>query len=235
VLRGVDCFTHQIFTLWETGKKLDNISVFKANEGDSLSNTLERCFRVDGDIILVPDFKSPDVVKEVFAYHDRAALISELVTKDCSTALLQLIKWLENPNLVAEGVTGVLQQRLIRTLCPDCKQAFRPNPAFLKKVGLPETVKTLYRKPKYEEDEPEPDPCDKCEDIGYYGQVAMFELIEMTPEMKELIKTSPDAGTIKAKARELGMKNFQGDGLRLVAEGKTSLEELQRFFKAAAT
>ena len=234
ILRGVDSFTHQIFTLWDTGKKLDNISLFKANEGDTLTNTLERCFRVDGDIILVPDFKGPDVVKEVMAFHERASMISELVTKDGSTAITQLIKWLGDPAVVATGLNGVLQQRLIRTLCPDCKQAYRPNPAFLKKVGLPETVKTLYRKPKQEEDEPELDSCDKCGDIGYYGQVAMFELIEMNEEMRELVKSNPDAATIKAKARELKMKNFQADGLRLVAEGKTSLEELQRFFKSTA-
>lgn len=232
ILRNVDCFTHQIFTVGETGKKLDNVSAFKPNEGDSLGATLLRIFRVDGDIILTPDVRDAETAKTLFEELEHAALISEMTAKDVFSALEQLLEWVGDPALVAKGLNGMVSQKLIRTLCPDCRQAYRPNPQFLKKVGLPADLKVLYRKPKAEEDEPEPEPCDKCGDLGYFGQAPMFEVLEMTEEMKALVATGPDVQGIKAQARKEKMLTFQQDALRLVAEGKTSLEEVQRVFKA---
>lgn len=232
IIRGVDCFTHQIFTIGESGKKLENVTAFKANEGDDLATTLMRIFRVDGDIIMTPDVKNAETAKVLFEDLEHAALISEMTAKDPPSAVVQLLEWVGDPALVAKGLNGMIMQKLIRTLCPDCRQAYRPNPQFLKKVGLPEGLKVLYRKPKFEEDEPEPDPCDKCGDIGYYGQVGMFEVLEMTEEMRALVATNPDASAIKAQARKEKMLTVQQDALRLVAEGKTSLEEVQRVFKA---
>lgn len=235
IVRGVDCFTHQIFTIGETGKKLDNVSVFKANEGDSLGATLERIYRVDGDIIVTEDVRNAEVAKTLFSPEDdeyRAALIAEMPGKDPPAAVVQLIEWVGNPEAVAKGLNGLIMQKLIRTLCSKCKQAYRPNPQFLKKVGLPEDLKVMYRKPKVEEDEPEPDSCNKCGDLGYYGQVPMFEVLEMTDEMRKLIATKPDASAIRALAKKEKMLTVQQDALRLVAEGKTSLEEVQRVFKA---
>lgn len=231
VMRGVDCFTHQIFTIGETGKKLDNITPFKPNEGDSLSFTLGRIFRVDGDIVMTPDLRDAETAKELWTDLEHAALISEMPAKDPPSAVVQLIEWL-GAEEVAKGLNGMIMQKLIRTLCSKCRQAYRPNPQFLKKVGLPEDLKVLYRKPKVEEDEPEPDSCDKCGDVGYYGQVPMFEVLEVTDEMRALIATKPDAAAIRAQARKEKMLTVQQDALRLVAEGKTSLEEVQRVFKA---
>ena len=231
VMRGVDCFTHQIFTIGETGKKLDNITPFKANEGDSLSFTLGRIFRVDGDIVMTPDLRDAETAKELWQDLEHAALISEMPAKDPPSAVVQLIEWL-GAEEVAKGLNGMIMQKLIRTLCSKCRQAYRPNPQFLKKVGLPEDLKVLYRKPKIEEDEPEPDSCEKCGDVGYYGQVPMFEVLEVTDEMRALIATKPDASAIRAQARKEKMLTVQQDALRLVAEGKTSLEEVQRVFKA---
>lgn len=232
IVRGVDCFTHQIFTVGETGKKLENVTPFKPNEGDSLAFTLGRIFRVDGDIVLTPDLRDAETAKALFADLEHAALITEMPAKDPPSAIVQLIEWLGDAELVSKGLNGLMMQKLIRTLCSDCKQAYRPNPQFLKKVGLPEGLKVLYRKPKFEEDEPEPEPCEKCGDLGYYGQAPMFEVLEMTPDMRALVATSPDASAIKAQARKEKMLTVQQDALRLVAEGKTSLEEVQRVFKA---
>ncbi len=232
IVRGVDCFTHQIFTVGDTGKKLDNVTVFKPNAGDSLSATLMRIFRVDGDIIAIPDMKDATVAKSAFEELEYASLISEINAKDPPAAIVQVLEWVGDPALVARGLNGLIMQKLIRALCPDCRQAYRPNKAFLKKVGLPEDLKVLYRKPKFEEDEPEPDPCDKCGDLGYFGQIPMFEVLEMTDEMRALVATNPDASAIKSQARKEKMLTVQQDALRLVAEGKTSLEEVQRVFKA---
>lgn len=234
VMRGVDCFTHQIFTVGETGKKLDNITPFKPNEGDGLDLTLARIIRVDGDIIMTPDLKDAATAKILFEECEKAALITEMTAKDPPSAVVQLLEWIGDPAIVSQRLNGIITQKLIRTLCGDCREAYRPNPQFLKKVGLPEGLKVLYRKPKLDEDEDEEEhePCEKCNDLGYYGQVAMFEFLEMTPEMRALVATNPDAASIRVQVRKEKMVTLQSDALRLVAEGKTSLEEVQRVFKA---
>jgi type II secretory ATPase GspE/PulE/Tfp pilus assembly ATPase PilB-like protein len=235
VMRGVDCFTHQIFTVGETGKKLDNITPFKGNPDDSLAMTLGRIVRVDGDMIMTPDVKDAEIAKVLFAECEKAALISEMAAKDPPSAVVQLLEWVGDPAIVAQRLNGIITQKLIRTLCSECRQAYRPNPQFLKKVGLPDNLKVLYRKPKLDEEdeeEEEHEPCEKCNDLGYFGQVAMLELLEMTPEMRALIATKPDAPAIRAQVKKEKMVTLQQDALRLVAEGKTSLEEVQRVFKA---
>jgi len=235
VMRGVDCFTHQIFTVGDTGKKLDNIAPFKPNEGDSLATTLGRIVRIDGDIIMTPDLKDAELAKTLFLGEEveKASLITEMAAKDPPSAVVQLLEWVGDPAIVSQRLNGIITQKLIRMLCSECREAYRPNPLFLKKVGLPEGLKVLYRKPKPdEEEEEEHEPCEKCNDLGYYGQVAMLEMLEMTPDMRALIATNPDASSIRLQSRKEKMITLQADALRLVAEGKTSLEEVQRVFKA---
>ena len=75
-------------------------------------------------------------------------------------------------------------------------------------------------------------PCEKCDGLGYFGRVAMLETIVVSDHIRKLIASGAPADQIKAAARSEGCLTFHKDGLRLVAEGKTSLEELQRVFKA---
>jgi type IV pilus assembly protein PilB len=127
----------------------------------------------------------------------------------------------------------MLSQRLIRVLCKDCKQAYKPNPDFLKKAGLPSTITNLYRKPAGGDDNPNVDVCDNCGGVGFKGRTGMFEFLEMSEAMKETIKGGGDVNAIRATMRAEKMLTLQQDALRLVAEGKTSLDEVQRIFKSA--
>lgn len=107
-----------------------------------------------------------------------------------------------------------------------------------RKVGLPSDTKTLYRKPVATENEQgeveEPDPCEKCNDTGYFGRIGIFEYIEMSDGVKECIIGGGDANAIRTVARKEGMTTFSKDALRHVAKGITALEELQRVFKPVA-
>jgi len=138
--------------------------------------------------------------------------------------------------LVAEGLQGIISQKLIRLLCTDCKQAFRPNPKLLVKVGLPPETKILYRDkkaPKAAQQEAlDLEPCGTCGGIGYFGRAGMFEFIEMTESMRKLVATGPSAKELRDQIRAEKMLTLQKEGLKLVAEGRTSLEELQRAFRS---
>ena len=233
VLRGVDTYMLSVFTLGDTGgRKLHNITPFDAIMGDNLATTLQRIARVEGHLVLTEPVKGPDQIKQLWEKQDQIGLITEFAAKDAVHGVVQIMDWLGDPNAAAEGLTGVLSQKLIRMLCADCKQAYRPNPEFLKKAGLPAGITNLYRKPATDELPDDAPVCEKCGGVGFYGRTAMFEFIEMTDGMKQVIKEKGDANLIRTQMKRDKMLTLQQDALRLVAEGKTSLDEVQRVFRA---
>ncbi len=232
VLRGTDAYLSSIFTIGDTGgRNLFNITPFETNPGDSLSTTLDRVVRVEANVILIDPIKDAETAKVAISKHEDVMILSEFPAKDAAAGLVQLIEWTGDPKTVAAAFKGIISQKLLRLLCADCKQAYRPNKEFLKKAGLPAEATTLYRKPQATQD-PNYEPCRTCGDVGYLGRVAMFELLEPSEEMQQLILKKPDAAAIRAQMKKEKMLTLLQDGLRLVAEGKTALEELQRVFKA---
>jgi type IV pilus assembly protein PilB len=112
----------------------------------------------------------------------------------------------------------------------------------LAKIGLPPETKTLYRAPVTAQPNPEKpkEPvesadCDTCGGTGYLGRTAMFELVEMTEGMRQLVAAGKGPADLKALARKENKFGLQQEGLKLVVEGKTSLEELQRVFQPKKT
>lgn len=239
MLKGVDCYMFQIHTLRDFGtREVNNVTPYKANAEDNLEQTLMRVVRVESDCVFLDPVLDAETAKTVFSIQDKIALLSEMPAKDCASAIVQLVQWVGDPSVVANGLMGIINTKLIRRICPECKQAYRPNPKLLAKVGLPADTKTLYRKPVATENErgevEEPDPCEKCNDTGYFGRIGIFEHIEMSDGIKECIIGGGDANAIRTLARKEGMTTFSKDALRHVAKGITSLEELQRVFKPVA-
>lgn len=238
MLKGVDCYMFQIHTLRDLGTRdVTNVSKFETNADDTLEQTLMRVVRVESDCVFVDPVTNAGIAKTLFAIQDKITLLSEMPAKDCASAIVQLVQWVGDASLVANGLLGLINTKLIRKLCPECKQAYRPNPKLIAKVGLPADTKTLYRKPVATENEAgeveEPEPCEKCNDTGYFGRTGIFEYIEMSDGVKECIIGGGDANAIRTVARKEGMTTFSKDALRHVAKGITSLEELQRVFKPA--
>ncbi|HUG94372.1 MAG TPA: ATPase, T2SS/T4P/T4SS family [Planctomycetaceae bacterium] len=234
IVRTIDAYIYTIYSLADTaGRELNNVPQFEPNPGDDLQTTLTRLERMDVDVVLLDPLRDLETVKTLFANHERMCYVTEFAAKDGAHGIAQLIKWMGSPQPVAEAVRLIVHPKLIRTLCADCKEAYRPNPKLVGKVGLPPETRVLYRPPRPDPDDPDYEPCETCGETGYIGRAGMYEVIEMTPEMKELVATNPAPPAIKQLARKLGMQTLQQEGLRLVAEGKTSLEELQRAFRPA--
>jgi type II secretory ATPase GspE/PulE/Tfp pilus assembly ATPase PilB-like protein len=123
-------------------------------------------------------------------------------------------------------------------LCKDCRLAYRPNPKLLAKIGLPPETKTLYRSPSAPQADPDKpgeapayDPCDTCGGTGYLGRTAMFEVVEMTEGIRQLVAAGKGPAELKVLSRKENKITLQQEGLKLVVAGKTSLEELQRVFQ----
>jgi type IV pilus assembly protein PilB len=233
VVRNVDAYMFTIFVLGDTeGRKLQQITPLEVDPNDDLKATITRAVRKEANVILCNPLKEAEPAKGMFSKHEDVMLLAEMTAKDTPSALLQLIEWVGDPQLVAAGLKGIVTQKLIRLLCTECRMAYRPKADFLKKLGLSEEISALYRKP------PDPvegsmDRCENCGSMGYFGRTGMFELLEMSDGMKQVITGKPDAASIRSQMKKDKMTTLQQDGLRLVAEGRTSLEELQRVFKPA--
>ena len=232
VIRSIDAYLYSIFSLANFGgRSLVHITSPDLVEGEDFEQALSRCERSEADVVIVDPLNSKDRLETVFKMAEKVCIVSEYKAKDAAHGIQSLCETLDAAT-VAERLSLILSQKLIRTLCKECKEAYKPNPKLLDKVGLPPETKVLYRPPRMTEDGMEPDLCRRCGGIGYYGRIGLIEAIQVTDEIKSLIQQGADPRAIKNAARKTGMQSFQSDGIRLVAEGKTSLEELQRAFKS---
>jgi type IV pilus assembly protein PilB len=238
-IRGIDAYLRDIQTIGDTqDRELINIATFETNPEDDLQESLRRCFRVEPDVILLDPIDDAGIAQIVAGCHDQCTMMTEIRAPDAAAGLLKWSEWLENPELAAASLCGVISQKLIRRLCDECKEAYKPNPNLLKKIDLdPEEIQVLYRKsrPNAElvEKGEEIEPCKKCNDIGYQGRVAIYELIEMNDTIRKLVASGADLAKLRAAARQEDMLTLQKDAMRHIADGATSLEELQRVFQNA--
>ena len=235
VVRSIDAYQYTIFALADPEhRELSHIATLEEKEGDTFDDELRRIIRMEADIIYLNPITDEAYVGSILNVKDEITMIAEISAKDAIAGLLKFCKLAGSVEKGVDSLRCVVGHKLIRTLCNDCKEAFRPNPKLIAKMGLPKTTKMLYRPPRQtvDEDGNEIEPCDKCDGLGYYGRTLMLEMYEMTDEMKKLIISDPDPAKIKAFAKKAGMPSFQKDGIRLVAEGKVSLDELQRAFKS---
>lgn len=241
LLRGLDAYQYTIYTIADRmGRELPNVVAFEVNPSDDLQASLDRAIRAEADVIFIDPLRDAETAKTMFKTQERVALMSEFLGKECrdvAHALAALVKLVGDPQVVADGLQGIISQKLIRMLCQKCRAAYRPHPKLVAKVGLPPETRTLWRPPprtftNERGEEVELEPCDVCGGIGYRGRAAMFELIEMTDGMRAVLTKKGTPQEIKSQARAEKMLTLQREGLRLVVEGKTSLEELQRVFQA---
>src|SRR5262249_18867442 len=133
--------------------------------------------------------------------------------------------------------SAILGQRLVRVLCPKCKVKYKPNPEMLRKANLPaDKIKFFYRPPESPEEWPVgedgvPAEGPLCGGTGYRGRTGLFELLVVTDRIRDMIRENPNLNAIKQEAVKNGMKYLQEDGLRVVIDGKTSIQELLRVSK----
>ncbi len=235
-LRCADSYQYSCFILGDIGnREVLNVPVFEPEEGHSLEETIMRIRRNDGDLLYFDNFNDADTVKTAIPHAENITIMSEITANSAADGITKFVELAGDPGLVAENLSCVVGFRLIRKLCTKCREAFRPSPRLLRQIGLDEDTQTLYRTAPPPEPDPrtgeEPLPCRACDGTGFRGRVAIFELIDMTEGMKQVVMSGGDAAAIRARVREEKQLTLQQDALRLVLEGVTGLEELQRAFR----
>jgi general secretion pathway protein E len=190
--------------------------------GLTFANGLRSIVRQDPDVILVGEIR--DLETAEIAIH--AALTGHLVfstlhTNDAPGAITRLIDMGIEPFLVASSVVAIIAQRLVRVICPSCKESYKPSQAVLEELQLTPSrtsKKTFYRGKG----------CPECLSTGYHGRTGIYEILLVDDTIRGLVLKTSDSATIKAEAIQRGMQTLRDDGICKVLEGQTTIEEVLR-------
>ncbi len=231
-LNELDRYSSNIITIENPVEyKLDNITQIEVNPkaGKTFAGELRSILRQDPDVIMIGEIRDQETAEIACQAAQTGHMVfSTLHANDTVTALGRLIDLGVQPFMIASAISAILGQRLVRILCPRCKEKYKPDPLLLRKANLPaDRIKFFYRPPE----NGEADKCDHCGGTGYFKRTGVFELLVITDKIRELIRENPDIGAIKAEAVRSGMRYLYEDGLRQVIEGVTSLNELLRVCK----
>ncbi len=182
---------------------------------------LRTFLRQDPDIILVGETRDAETalisIESALTGH---RVFSTLHTNDAPTAATRLVEMGIEPFLIASSVIGVLAQRLVRVLCPRCKEAYTPSPEAIHRMHLPLEVDqvTFYRGVG----------CAHCRGVGYKGRMGVFELMAVDHDVRTLILNREPAHVIREAALSNGMIALQQDAMQKIVQGITSVEEALR-------
>jgi type II secretory ATPase GspE/PulE/Tfp pilus assembly ATPase PilB-like protein len=214
---------------------IENVTQIEVNPkaGKTFAGELRSILRQDPDVIYIGEIRDQETAEIACQAAQTGHMVfTTLHANDTVTALGRLIDLGVQPFMVADAVSAILGQRLVRLLCPKCKVRYKPNPDVLRKANLPvDKIKYFYR-PLDDANGPprdggeRPPVCKQCGGTGYYGRTGIFELLEITDRIRDLIRCdNPNLSAIRQEAIKNGMKSLQEDGLRQVIEGKTSIPE----------
>lgn len=203
--------------------QLEGISQMQvaSKKGMTFVNSLRHILRQDPDVIMVGEVRDEETAAMAIQSSLTGHLVfSTLHTNDAAGAISRLLDFGVEPYLVSSSMVCVLAQRLVRRICPDCKQAYVPPAHELRDLGIMTDMKevTFYVG----------GGCGKCFDTGYRGRTGIYELMGINDDIREMIYRRETAGAIKKKALEYGMQTLRMDGARKVLEGITTIAEVLR-------
>jgi len=202
--------------------QLEHIDQIQSHDqiGLTFARTLRSILRQDPDVIMVGEIRDADTARVAI----QAALTGHLVLSTLHTntapgAFVRLADMGIEPYLLASAFNGVIAQRLVRAICPHCRTSYYPSDAALGDAGWQDQKARVFHRGE---------GCRQCHDSGFRGRSGIFEILEVTEEVREFVHHTLDEAELKAFARGFGWRPLREEGLRLVEEGKTTLEEVLR-------
>jgi type IV pilus assembly protein PilB len=192
----------------------------KPDIGFTFSEGLKSILRQDPDVVMIGeirDFETAEIaIKAALTGH---LVLSTLHTNDAPSTTTRLIDMGVEPFLVTASVILVIAQRLVRRICPTCKQAYKPSPELLQQMGI-------RPKPGRELVFYEGQGCPACSDTGYRGRLALYEVMEMDDHLSHCVMTGMHSKDLKKEARKQGMLSLRDSGIRKVLAGLTTVKEV---------
>ena len=225
-LRKINTIDSKLLTAEEPVEyDLEGIVQVPVNEGIGLTfaRALRAFLRQDPDRIMIGETRDLETAQIAI----QASLTGHLVfttlhTNDAPGAITRLIDMGVEPFLISATLEAVLGQRLLRSICPNCRAAYTPNASLLAQLELAKKDigdrKFFYGK-----------GCDSCNNTGYKGRKGIYELMKITDPLRELVNERAPTVVLKQKAVELGMVTLRQDGLRSIFAGDTTIEEVLKY------
>src|SRR5947207_7055196 len=225
-LRRINTIDSKLLTAEEPVEyDLEGIMQVPVNEaiGLTFARTLRAFLRQDPDRIMVGETRDLETAQiAVQASLTGHLVFTTLHTNDAPGAITRLIDMGVEPFLISSTLEAVLGQRLLRSICSNCRTSYEPKTNILDQLGL--SRRELGEKKFYYGK-----GCDTCNKTGYKGRKGIYELMRISDPLRELINERPPTVTLKQKAIELGMITLRQDGLRSVFDGDTTVEEVLKY------
>ncbi len=194
----------------------------RSDIGLTFGSALRSILRQAPNIIMIGEIRDLETAEiAVNASLTGHLVFSTLHTNDAPSAVTRLIDIGVKPFLVASSTRGIMAQRLVRKICPNCKESYTPSEKDIQALGpAAEQVagRELHRGAG----------CSECNETGYKGRLGIFEIFEITDEVRHMVYSQVSSADLRHKARELGMRTLREDGIRKVLSGHTTLEEVFR-------
>ena len=238
LIRKQDAFMRLLTTVEKSPEAdLDNINQYAYETDDNLEQTLIQTIRRDPDLILLDNCPNKKIADTLCDFAREKTVILELPAPDTFNALA---KWLKLVGSLADAVApvrAVTNQILIRKLCEACKENYTADPRMLQKLRLtPEQAKGIMRprKEKPRDKDNKIIPCEVCNDIEYAGRTGVFEVLEITDGLRQVVTAGANLAQLKKAARQEGMKSIQQNAIRKIVSGVTSVQEIIRITQQKA-
>jgi len=236
LLRNHDAFINSISSLeLNPTVELPNVTQEVFSLGNSGTSTygkkLLSIVRMSPDVLGAVDIKDAETAKVVcHAAKEGATVYATIEADSIITAIGKMLKLIGDRKRLAETIIGASNQRLVRMLCPECKQAYEPNKELVRKFNIPpQKAKVLYRAGKLVYDKRGKGyPCKTCHEIGYFGRTCVFETIVMDNELRRALFEAKSLQELSMQFRKARMKYLQEQMLERVLDGTTSVDEMIR-------
>ena len=220
LLRNVEC---NIVTVEDPVEyQLDLINQIQVQDevGLTFSRALRSILRQDPDVIMVGEIRDTDTVRVAI----QAALtghnvLSTLHTNDCPSTIARLLDMGAEHYLVASALNGVIAQRLTRKICPSCKTSYYPSPSVLAQAGWTDNKPRAYQRGE---------GCRQCHSSGFRGRCGIYEIMEITDTIRTMLQDNVGEVVLRRHLAETGHLDLRQEGLLLVEEGVSMLEEVLR-------
>jgi len=188
--------------------------------GFTFARALRSILRQDPDIIMVGEIRDEETARVSL----QAALTGHLVlatlhTNDAPSTVARMLDMGIEPYLLSGALVGVIAQRLARTICPNCATKYFPTEQELFDAGLADKVGRPFRKGG---------GCRQCHDTGFKGRLGIYEVMEVTPELRRLVHRGAATHEIRDRMRQHGVLTLREEGVELALAGKTTLDEVLR-------
>lgn len=188
--------------------------------GLTFAVALRSILRQDPDVIMIGEIRDGETAEiAVKASITGHLVVSTIHTNDAASSITRLIDMGIEPFLIGASVVGVIAQRLVRKLCPKCRERVLASREELLTMGLPANQETYIYKKK---------GCHQCGNSGYQGRIGVYEILKIDHEIRQIINDNGSADEIKSVALKNGLRTIRSNCVRLILNGTTTIDEMLR-------